>query len=145
MERCGCSQGALIVPLPGSVTRELKKLVGLMTSSANGWRYYQAHTEFGPFGAGINKDKITAIWEYESHSLFGDVERAALDLARYASMTPNGVTDDQFKTLRRYFDDEKIVELVSVIALFGFLNRWNSTFDAAIELAAKTDISTSKH
>ena len=55
-------------------------------------------------------------------------------------MPPNGVTDEQFKNLRRYFGGEQIVELVSVIALFGFLNRWNSTFDTAIEPAAKTDL-----
>ena len=65
-----------------------------------------------------------------------------MDLARYAAMTPNGVTDEQFKNLRGYFDDEQIVELVSVIALFGFLNRWNSTFDTAIEPATKTEQSS---
>jgi len=128
--------------MPGSVPNELKKLVGLMTSSASGCQYCQAHTEFGAFRAGIDKEKISAIWEYESHSLFSDAERAALDLARYAAMTPNGVTDEQFKNLRGYFDDEQIVELVSVIALFGFLNRWNSTFDTAIEPATKTEQSS---
>ena len=133
------------IDVPGSVTTELKKLVGLMASSASGCQYCQAHTEFGAFRAGIDKDKIAAIWEYERHSLFSDAERAALDLARYAAMTPNGVTDDQFKTLRCYFDDEQIVELVSVIALFGFLNRWNSTFETAIEPATKSDILTQKH
>ncbi len=128
--------------MPGSVPNELKKLVGLMTSSASGCQYCQAHTEFGAFRAGIDKEKISAIWEYESHSLFSDAERAALDLARYAAMTPNGVTDEQFKNLRGYFDVEQIVELVSVIALFGFLNRWNSTFDTAIEPATKTEQSS---
>jgi alkylhydroperoxidase family enzyme len=38
-------------------------------------------------------------------------------------MPPNGVTDEQFKNLRRYFGGEQIVELVSIIAFFGFLNR----------------------
>jgi len=124
---------------PGSVSTELKKLVGLMTSSASGCQYCQAHTEFGAFRAGIDKTKIAAIWEYESHSMFSKAERAALDLARYAAMTPNGVTNDQFATLRVYFDDEQIIELVSVVALFGFLNRWNSTFDTAIESATKAE------
>ena len=126
--------------VPGSVPIELKELVGLMTSSASGCQYCQAHTEFGAFRAGIATDKIAAIWEYASHSLFSDMERAALDLARYAAMTPNGITDEQFENLRRYFDDEQIIELVSVIALFGFLNRWNSTLDTAIEPAIKADL-----
>jgi hypothetical protein len=51
-----------------------------MTSSASGRQYCQADTEFGAFRVGIDKDKIVAIWEYESHSLFSDEEWAVLDL-----------------------------------------------------------------
>lgn len=66
--------------VPGSVTTELKKLVSFMTSSASVCQYCQADTEFGAFRVGIDKYKIVAIWEYQSHSLFSDEEWAALDL-----------------------------------------------------------------
>lgn len=126
---------------PGSVPVELKKLVALMTSSASGCQYCKAHTGFGALRAGVDKEKVAAIWEYSSHPLFSDAERAALDLARNAAMTPNEVTDDQFERLRSYFSDDQIVELVGVISLFGFLNRWNSTLATDLEPEPKEGIS----
>lgn len=55
---------------------------------------------------------------------------------------PNAVTDAMFAELRKYWTEEQIVEIVGVIALFGFLNRWNDTMatpleDEPIEVAVK--------
>jgi hypothetical protein len=46
---------------------------------------------------------------------------------------PNAVTDDMFAELRKYWTEEQIVEIVGVISLFGFLNRWNDTFATPLE------------
>ncbi len=118
---------------PGSVALELKKLVALMSSSASGCQYCQTHTSFASLRAGVAAEKIAAIWEYPTHPLFSDAERAALDLARYAAMIPNAVTDTQFRQLRRHFSDEQIVELLGVVSLFGFLTRWNATLATELE------------
>lgn len=120
---------------PGSVSVELKKLVALMSSSVSGCQYCEAHTSLGAFNAGVSREKIAAIWEYSSHPLFSEAERAALDLARNASVVPNGVSDEQFSALRQHFDETQIVELTGVIALFGFLNRWNATLATELEEA----------
>ena len=55
---------------------------------------------------------------------------------------PNAVTDAMLAELRKYWTEEQIVEIVGVIALFGFLNRWNDTMatpleDEPIEVAEK--------
>ena len=50
-----------------------------------------------------------------------------------AGSTPNAVTSEHFKELKKYFSENQIVELVAVISLFGFLNRWNSTFATQLE------------
>ncbi len=118
---------------PGAVDQELKKLVGLVTSSASGCQYCEAHTSLGAFEAGVSREKIAAIWEYPSNPLFSDAERAALDLARNAALVPNAVTDEQVEGLKAFFSDDQIVELTGVIALFGFLNRWNATLDTDLE------------
>jgi alkylhydroperoxidase family enzyme len=68
-----------------------------------------------------------------SHPLFSDAERVALDVAREAALVPNGVTDELFDRLRLFFDETQVVELVSVISLFGFLNRWNATLGTKVE------------
>jgi hypothetical protein len=46
---------------------------------------------------------------------------------------PNAVTDDMFAELRKHWSEEQIVEIVGVIALFGFLNRWNDTMATPLE------------
>ncbi|MEM7483470.1 MAG: carboxymuconolactone decarboxylase family protein, partial [Acidobacteriota bacterium] len=43
------------------------------------------------------------------------------------------VTDADFAELRRHFDEVQIIELVGVVALFGFLNRWNATLATELE------------
>jgi len=45
----------------------------------------------------------------------------------------NAVTDAMFTELRKHWNDEQVVEIVSVIAMFGFLNRWNDTLATPLE------------
>lgn len=37
------------------------------------------------------------------------------------------------EALSEHFTDRQVVEIVSVIALFGFLNRWNDTLATTLE------------
>jgi alkylhydroperoxidase family enzyme len=46
---------------------------------------------------------------------------------------PNEATDEHFARLRRWYSDEEIVEIVGVIAAFGWLNRWNDTMATTLE------------
>lgn len=40
---------------------------------------------------------------------------------------------DHFAALRHHWDDGQIVEMLAVVGLFGFLNRWNDTMATPIE------------
>jgi uncharacterized peroxidase-related enzyme len=119
----------------GTVSRELKELVALVSSTAAGCRYCQAHTASNATRIGAQADKLANVWSYETSDLFSDEERAALRLAHHAGLVPNQATDEDFEELRRYFDDGELVEIVTVIALFGFLNRWNDTVATDLEPA----------
>jgi uncharacterized peroxidase-related enzyme len=124
---------ALNDPSTSKVDFGLKRLIGHMASRAAGCQYCMAHT------AGIaraNSDyekKVAAIWDYETSPLFSPAERAALDFARAAGSVPNAVTDEMFATMRTHWSDEQMVEIVGVIAMFGFLNRWNDTMATPLE------------
>lgn len=117
----------------GTVSRELKELVALVASTAAGCRYCQAHTASNATRVGTEAAKIANVWSYETSDLFSDAERAALRLAHHAALVPNLATDEDFDEARRFFDDGEIVEIVTVIALFGFLNRWNDTVATDLE------------
>jgi uncharacterized peroxidase-related enzyme len=116
-------------------SRPLRTLVGHMASKAAGCQYCVAHTGESAHNASVDEKKIAAIWEYETSPLFTAAERAALRFAQCAAAVPNAVSDEDVAALRRHFGDEEIVELVGVIAYFGFLNRWNDTLATELEPA----------
>lgn len=118
---------------PGAIDPGLKNLVSFVSSNAAGCRYCQAHTSHTAAHQGVPAEKVEAAFEFETSPLFDARERAALRLARDASLVPNLVDDAHFEELRRHFDEREIVELVSVIALFGYLNRWNDTMATQLE------------
>jgi hypothetical protein len=73
------------------------------------------------------------VWEYQTSPLYSPAERTTLDFAIAAASVPNAVTDAMFTELRKYWTEEQIVEIVGVISLFGFLNRWNDTLATPLE------------
>lgn len=82
---------------------------------------------------GVDEEKVAAIWDYQMSPLYSEAERAALDVAVAAGSVPNAVTDEMFTELRKHWTEEQIVEIVGVIAMFGFLNRWNDTMGTPLE------------
>jgi len=118
---------------PREVDQDLKWLVAHISSRAAGCRYCWAHTATNAEAMGADVAKIEAAWEFESSPLFNDAERAALRVAAAGGVSPNGTTDAQFDELKLYFSDAAICEIVAVIALFGFLNRWNDTMATTLE------------
>jgi AhpD family alkylhydroperoxidase len=116
---------------------ELVQLVALAVSTAAGCRYCQAHTSHGAHHRGVADAKVASILDFERSAHFSPAERAALGLAFAAGRVPNEAEAAHFAELRHYYDDRQIVQLVSVIALFGFLNRWNDTMATALEEAPR--------
>ena len=117
----------------GSIPTPLKNLVGLMASRSAGCQYCVAHTGSNAGRSGVEDRKIAAIWEYETSPLFSDAERAALRFAQAGAQVPNMVTDADVDELKKHFTNYQIVELTSVVALFGYLNRWNDTMATTLE------------
>ena len=64
---------------------------------------------------------------------FSEAERAALDFSLLASQVPNAVDETIKKRLYEYWDEGEIVEMLGVISLFGYLNRWNDSMGTSIE------------
>jgi uncharacterized peroxidase-related enzyme len=121
----------------GRVTSALKRLIGYVASHAAGCRYCQAHTIRAAERYGAEEDKLAHVWEYRSHPAFSEAERAALDFALAASTVPNGVDDELQERLRAHWDDGEIVEMLGVISLFGYLNRWNDSMATTLEEGAR--------
>ena len=117
----------------GKVDRGLKRLIAHVASRAAGCQYCMAHTAGGALHFGVEEQKLAAIWDYQTSPLFSTAERAALDLAVAGATVPNVATDEMFIELKKHWNEEQIVEIVGVIAMFGFLNRWNDTLATPLE------------
>ena len=118
---------------PGEVPADLKWLTAHAVSSAAGCRYCQAHTAANGAKAGLSVAKVQAMMEYADSPLFSPAERAIVAMGWAAGEVPNAVTRAHFDALRPHFSDAGIVEIVSVISMFGWLNRWNDTFGSDLE------------
>lgn len=118
---------------PGEIDQGLKFLVAEVASKAAGCQYCVAHSAHAAHQAGVSQEKMDAVWSFETSDLFSSAEKSALTIAMGAAQVPNLVTDEEFATLREHFDESQIVEIIIVIALFGFLNRWNDTMATPLE------------
>lgn len=127
----------------GRVGSELKRLIGHVASRVAGCRYCEAHTirAAARFGHAEGRDarRLDEVWQFRSSALFDAAERAALEFACAAASVPGAVTPAIAAELRRHWDDGEIVEITGVVALFGFLNRWNDAMATSLEPPAGAD------
>ena len=124
------------------VDRGFKRIIAHVASRTAGCQYCMAHTAGGALHFGVEDQKLAAVWEYQTSLLYNAAERITLDFAIAAASVPNAVTDAMFAELRKYWTEEQIVDIVGIISLFGFLNRWNDTLatplaDQPIEVGQK--------
>ena len=117
----------------GEVPRDFKRLVAHVASRTAGCQYCMAHTAGGALLFGVDPKKVEAVWDFRTSALYSEAERVALDFAIAAASQPNGVTDQMFRDMRRHWTDTQIVEIAAVVAVFGFLNRWNDTMGTPLE------------
>lgn len=120
----------------GRVSSALKRMIAWVSSNATGCRYCQAHAIRAAERYGAAAEQLAHIWEYRTHPAFSEAERAALDFSLAASQVPNAVDADIKERLYSYWDEGEVVEMLAVISLFGYLNRWNDSMGTSIEEGA---------
>jgi len=120
----------------GRVSSALKRMIAWVSSNSTGCRYCQAHAIRAAERYGAEQDQLDNIWEYKTHTAFSEAERVALDFSLAASQIPNTVDDTLKQRLHSYYNEGEIVEILGVISLFGYLNRWNDSMGTSIENGA---------
>lgn len=121
----------------GDLTSEFKRLIAFVSSNTAGCRYCQAHTIRAADRYGASKERLEKVWDFENQECFSEKEKSALRFAQQASMIPVNVSELTEKELQFHWCDDDIVEIMGVIALFGYLNRWNDVMATSIEYEAE--------
>ncbi len=104
---------------------QLKKEAFFLLSYAAGCRHCQAHGGYGLHVDGVDEARIRALWTFEASDAFTDAERAVYRFCIAAGQAPSGVTADHYVELREHYSDPQIKELLKVVAISGFLNRYS--------------------
>lgn len=115
-------QATVFLAAPGI---ELNMQVFTVSSLAAGCRHCQAHGAYNSHRFGVPIEKVQALWSFETSPAFDDRERAALAFGLAAGAAPSAVGPDHHAALRSHFSDEEVRTLISVVALGGFMNRYN--------------------
>ena len=121
----------------GSISSEFKRIIAYISSNTAGCRYCQAHTIRAAERYGGKKERLEQAWDFENSSLFSEAEKVALRFTIAASSVPVSTSQELEKLLQYHWDETDILEIMSVIALFGYLNRWNDVMGTNLEEDAK--------
>ena len=74
---------------------------------------------------GVSDEKIDALPEYANSELFDEAERIALEFADAMTITGREVSDELFARLRKFYDDDALVELTATIAWENSSSKFN--------------------
>ncbi|MCX5087389.1 carboxymuconolactone decarboxylase family protein [Streptomyces sp. NBC_00365] len=105
-----------------------QELVRLRASQINGCGFCtDMHTKDAAH-AGETSVRLNLVAAWREATVFTDAERAALELTEQGTRIADaagGVTDEAWANAAKYYDEEQLAALVSVIALINAFNRLN--------------------
>ncbi|MGW2051742.1 carboxymuconolactone decarboxylase family protein [Streptomyces sp. NPDC001858] len=110
--------------LPGAT----QELVKIRASQINGCGFCtDMHTKEATL-AGESAQRLHLIAAWREANVFTDAERAALELAEQGTRTADaagGVSDEAWANAAKYYDEDQLISLVSLIAIINTYNRIN--------------------
>lgn len=111
----------------------LRRLTGFAFSWFSGAMYSAAHLAHGAVALGLPLDKLHAVDDFATASVYSDAERAILRLCRNAARMPHEVRDGDVADLRRHLGPEQTLLVIGLICWHAFLNRWNTIAATTLE------------
>ncbi|ATL25200.1 carboxymuconolactone decarboxylase family protein [Streptomyces formicae] len=104
------------------------ELVALRASQINGCAFcVDMHTKDATH-AGESAIRLNLVATWREATVFTDAERAALELAEQGTRIADasqGVSDEAWAEAAKYYDEDQLAALVSVITLINAFNRLN--------------------
>lgn len=118
---------------PGLIEPGLRFLLAAETCRGARCAYSTVHAVHAAQHAGVGWARLSALPDYRSDDRFDARERAALAIASAGATLPVGDAGPAFEAAKHYFCEDELIEIVSVVALFGWFNRWNSLLRTTLE------------
>jgi len=74
---------------------------------------------------GVSEEKIDALTNYATSSLYSEAERIALEFADAMTITGRDVSDELFVRLCSFYDEDAVTELTATIAWENASSKFN--------------------
>ena len=81
----------------------------------------------------VTDEELREVPNWRDSVILGERERTAIEYAEEMSKTPVRVSDELFERLKKYFNDEQIVELTASIAYENYRARFNHALNIGSE------------
>lgn len=122
---------------PGRLDPALRFLVATEASRSARCFYSAAHTAHAAVHLGVPVERLALLDRFETSDAFSAAEREALSLARLGG-SPTGADDaaaaeQVFARVRQHYDEDELIELVTIVSTFGWFNRWNRLVRSELE------------
>jgi AhpD family alkylhydroperoxidase len=101
-----------------ALSPKLRELAILTVGHVTGAEYEVAHHQSHGKKAGISAEQLAAVPEFETSSLFDDVERSVMRLAKESTVNVD-VSDSCWAAVAQHLDDKQMVELALTIAWYN--------------------------
>ena len=73
----------------------------------------------------MSDEKVLALPDYATSPLYSEIERVTLEYADSMTITGREVPDELFERIRRFYDEDALVELTATIAWENCSSKFN--------------------
>jgi alkylhydroperoxidase family enzyme len=73
----------------------------------------------------LSDEKVLALPDYATSPLYSELERVTLEYADSMTITGREVPDELFERIRRFYDEDALVELTATIAWENCSSKFN--------------------
>lgn len=109
----------------------LRSLVTVRVSQINWCRFCVDINSATLLQRSGSMEKVTQLGRWQESDVFDERERTVLEYTEAMTRTDLQVTDEMVLGLKKYFDDDGIVELTGLIAFQNLSSKFNSALDVA--------------
>ncbi len=123
----------------GTLPTKLKELVVVRFSQLNCTAYCLASHSAISLRLGWTTEHLEALKHWRESSLFSEAEKEAIHLAEVMTLNSRNFTDEEMASLRRFYSEGEVIELMAAIGLFNYFNRFNNMLQMEPTLPASAE------
>jgi AhpD family alkylhydroperoxidase len=113
------------------ITPQLRSLITVRVSQINWCRFCVDINSASMLKRGSSLEKLAELENWQASPLFNEKERVALEYAEAITRSNSKVNDVLINKVKKFFDEDDLVDLTALIAFQNMSSKFNSALDVA--------------